>query len=169
MKSWWVRVRVMVFNATFYNISVTSWWSVLLLEKTVDLPQVSDKLNHIMLYRVHFSMSGIRTLYFSGYRHWLHTITTRNHDEVTTFSDLSVYHYKWRYDAMLHGLVLLYKRVFVWQIFIWNGKVDLKSTEKWSRPVWKQVCFEGIGWINIISYTLRPKAHTREPKMGFVI
>jgi len=29
-----VRVRVMVFNATFNNISVISWWSVLLVEET---------------------------------------------------------------------------------------------------------------------------------------
>jgi len=29
-----VRVRVMVFNATFNNMSVISWWSVLLLEET---------------------------------------------------------------------------------------------------------------------------------------
>jgi len=28
------RVRVMVFNATFNNISVLSWWSVLLVEET---------------------------------------------------------------------------------------------------------------------------------------
>jgi hypothetical protein len=28
------RVRVMVFNATFNNISVISWWSVLLVEET---------------------------------------------------------------------------------------------------------------------------------------
>jgi len=30
----WVRVRGMVFNATFYNISVISWRSVLLLQET---------------------------------------------------------------------------------------------------------------------------------------
>jgi hypothetical protein len=29
-----VRVRVMVFNATGNNISVISWWSVLLVEET---------------------------------------------------------------------------------------------------------------------------------------
>ena len=29
-----VRVIVMVFNATFNNISVISWWSVLLMEET---------------------------------------------------------------------------------------------------------------------------------------
>jgi len=27
----WFRVRVMVFNTTFNNISVISWWSVLLV------------------------------------------------------------------------------------------------------------------------------------------
>ena len=28
------RVRIMVFNATFNNISAISWWSVLLVEET---------------------------------------------------------------------------------------------------------------------------------------
>jgi hypothetical protein len=30
----WGWKRVMVFNATFNNISVISWWSVLLMEET---------------------------------------------------------------------------------------------------------------------------------------
>ena len=34
------------------NISVISWRSVLLVEKPADLSQVTDKLDHIMLYLV---------------------------------------------------------------------------------------------------------------------
>ena len=42
----------MVFNATFNNISVISWQSVLLVEET------TDKLYHIMLYWVHLVSVG---------------------------------------------------------------------------------------------------------------
>jgi len=45
----------MVFNATFNNIAVIS--------------QVIDKLNHIMLYRVHLEMKGVQTRNLSDWRH----------------------------------------------------------------------------------------------------
>jgi hypothetical protein len=50
----------MVFNA-INNISVISWKSVLLVEKTTDLSQVNDKIEY-----------GVWTHNVSGDWHWLH-------------------------------------------------------------------------------------------------
>ena len=49
----------MVFNVTFYNILAISWRSVVLVEETNDLPQVSDKCYPIMLYRVRLTWAGV--------------------------------------------------------------------------------------------------------------
>ena len=73
----------MVINATFNNISVIAWLSVLLVEypeKNTDLPQVTDKLYHINLFilqsvhllykyaiRINFCFIRTRRINFSAY------------------------------------------------------------------------------------------------------
>jgi hypothetical protein len=52
----------MVFNDTFNNISAISWWSVLLVEETINLPQVTIQLYHKMLYQVYLTMSGFELI-----------------------------------------------------------------------------------------------------------
>ena len=67
---------LMVFNATFNNISVISWWSVLLVEETwgpeennrpvvINLQTLSHNVVHLVLIE-------IRNHNISGDRHWLH-------------------------------------------------------------------------------------------------
>ena len=64
-----------VFNATFNNISVISWRSILLMgepehpKKTTDLLQINDKLYRITFYRVQIAMSRIQTHNVSGDMH----------------------------------------------------------------------------------------------------
>jgi len=70
-------VCLMMFNVTFNNISVISWWSVLLVEETGGPREnhrpVASHWQTLSHNAVHLSLIEIRNHNIRGDRHWLHS------------------------------------------------------------------------------------------------
>ena len=69
---WWCLTPLSTIFQLYRGGYLYWWMQLACLDKTIGLSQVTDKHYHILLYRVHLTMSGYWTHTVSDDRHWLH-------------------------------------------------------------------------------------------------
>ena len=127
----------MVFNATFNNSSVKSWWSVLLVKVSRvpgenHTPAAIHKRYHITLFRVHFAWAGfeltmlvvIFTNCIGSYKSNYHAITTTAAPRNT---EIVQYHYKKTQNTWMRIKIKIFpqriwKTCFILIISSWREK-----------------------------------------------